>query len=192
MSIFRKFSHLFDAPPPHEQITDKPCDHPGCGEAGTYRAPKSRHHLESCLNDWHWFCLIHIRAYNAQWNYYAHMSEAEIEYERRADMTWQRPTWALGEARLNAKFQDPFDLFTDSQNQRHTPSGSTFPPLSAEAKALNTLGLSYPFSEESLRKKYRELVKKHHPDANGGTPESEEAIKRINEAYRLLKRGGSI
>jgi DnaJ-domain-containing protein 1 len=192
LSIFRKFSHLFDAPPPREQVTGKPCDHPGCGETGTYRAPKSRHHLESCLNDWLWFCLPHIRAYNAQWNYYANMSEAEIERERRADMTWQRPTWALGDAKLNTPFQDPFDLFTEPPNQRRPPSRESFPPLSAETKALNTLGLSYPFSEENLRKKYRELVKKHHPDANGGSPKSEEAIKRINEAYRLLKGFGGI
>ena len=195
MSIFRKFSQLFDAPPSREAVAGRTCDHPACEEAGTYRAPKSRYHLESCLNDWHWFCLTHIRAYNAQWNYYSNMSEADIERERRADVTWQRPTWALGEAKLSGKFHDPFDLFTDVKNQHAATSakkGSIFPPLSPEAKALDTLGLSWPFPEETLRKKYRELVKKHHPDANGGTPESEEAIKRINEAYRLLKGFGMV
>jgi len=47
--------------------------------------------------------------------------------------------------------------------------------------------LSYPFSQDDLRRCYRNLVKKYHPDANGGSPEAEEKIKRINEAYEVLK-----
>ena len=70
--------------------------HEGCVDKGIYRAPKSRYHLESGVDDWHWFCLIHIRDYNARWNYYNNMSETEIERERRADVTWQRPSWPLG------------------------------------------------------------------------------------------------
>src|SRR5882672_6797989 len=68
------------------------CDHPGCAAGGDFRAPRSR--IE--LDHYFWFCLDHVRAYNAAWNYYAGMSEAEVEAEIRHDTTWQRPTWPLG------------------------------------------------------------------------------------------------
>ena len=68
------------------------CDMPGCPEAGEYRAPKSR----TNLNDYHWFCLEHVRAYNAGWDFYKGMSPAEVEAQLRADTSWQRPTWPIG------------------------------------------------------------------------------------------------
>lgn len=169
----------------------RPCACPECPDEGLYRAPKSRYHLETGVDDWHWFCLIHVRDYNARWNYYANMSEAQIEQERRADITWQRPSWPLGAGvggkKTGQAFQDPFDLFNEGASPS-TPFQSGFAPQSPEARALGVLGLSWPFSPGDLRQRYRALVKKHHPDTNGGTPEAEEAIKRINEAYELLKR----
>ncbi|HET9018229.1 MAG TPA: molecular chaperone DnaJ, partial [Acetobacteraceae bacterium] len=68
------------------------CDMPGCGGAGEYRAPKSR----QSLREYWWFCLEHVRAYNAAWDFYKGMSPAQIEAEMRADTHWQRPTWPLG------------------------------------------------------------------------------------------------
>ena len=65
---------------------------PGCHEAGEYRAPKSR----TSLNDYYWFCLEHVRTYNAGWDFYKGMSPAEVEAQIRADMVGQRPTWPLG------------------------------------------------------------------------------------------------
>jgi curved DNA-binding protein CbpA len=43
-------------------------------------------------------------------------------------------------------------------------------------------------SLEYLKKQYRKLALKHHPDKNGNTYESNEQFKRINEAYHFLKR----
>jgi DnaJ-domain-containing protein 1 len=145
------------------------------------------------VDDWYWFCLVHVRDYNARWNYYANMSETQIEQERRADVTWQRPSWPLGAfpgAQGAAQpFQDPFGLFQDAPSPSQAFFQSGFSPRSPEGKALAVLGLSYPFSHSDLQKNYRALVKKHHPDANGGSLEAEEALKRINEAYAVLKGG---
>lgn len=196
--MFRKFSQWFDPSPPRAQSNDRCCAYFGCHEKGAYRAPKSRDHLEQGMDDWHWFCLIHIRDYNNRWNYYLNMSEGEIERERRADATWQRPSWTLGshgESRRHKMsrgqlFQDPFDLFNDPfDGQRYRPSSQETPVSlqSAEAKALAILDMSFPFTLAQLQKQYRALVKKHHPDANGGSLEAEEALKRINEAYGILK-----
>ena len=43
-------------------------------------------------------------------------------------------------------------------------------------------------SLEYLKKQYRKLALKHHPDKNGNTLDSNEKIKQINEAYHYLKR----
>ena len=43
-------------------------------------------------------------------------------------------------------------------------------------------------SLESLKKQYRKLALKNHPDKNGNTLESNERFKQINEAYHFLKR----
>ena len=43
-------------------------------------------------------------------------------------------------------------------------------------------------SLEYLKKQYRKLALKNHPDKNGNTPESNEKFQKINEAYHYLKR----
>src|SRR3954447_8494452 len=85
----------------------RPCDHPGCEAGGDFRAPRSR--LE--LDRYYWFCLEHVRAYNVAWNYYAGMSQSEIEAEIRRDTVWQRPSWKLGERHgPGPRISDPFGV----------------------------------------------------------------------------------
>ena len=45
-----------------------------------------------------------------------------------------------------------------------------------------------PITAEMLKAKYKELVKKHHPDTNGGTKEAEEKFKEILDAYETLRQ----
>ena len=48
------------------------------------------------------------------------------------------------------------------------------------------LGLSKGASEEELKKAYRKLAKKYHPDVNPGDKDAESKFKEINEAYAVL------
>lgn len=49
-----------------------------------------------------------------------------------------------------------------------------------------TLGVSREASSEQIKKAYRELAFKYHPDRNSGDSGAEERFKRINEAYSVL------
>lgn len=79
-------------------VRQRPCDYPGCPEAGLYKAPRSRDRL----HDYYWFCLDHVRDYNAQWDFLKGLSSDEIEEQIRLATVWNRPTWPLGEAQRQA------------------------------------------------------------------------------------------
>ena len=170
------------------------CDHPGCAASGEFRAPRSRTELDR----FYWFCLDHVRAYNLAWDYYRGMSPEEIERERRRDTVGQRPTWPMGprgdtvlEARLRGL--DPAALeaaLRRLMGEDDAPPRRTR-PASPEEEALRTLGLQAGASFAQVKSRYKELVERHHPDANGGDKAAEERLKSINQAYTLLKSQAS-
>jgi len=49
-------------------------------------------------------------------------------------------------------------------------------------KALETLGLPHMITKEDIKKQYRFLAKKYHPDQGG----EQEKMEEINRAYKLL------
>lgn len=167
------------------------CDHDGCEAEGAHKAPVNRNKL----NSYYWFCLEHVREYNSNWNYYAGMNEYEVESSNRFDHFWERPTWPFGvnpsERQQFYSFHDPHDLlgmgrrFSAFDNDGYIQTEKV---MGEEAEALRVMDLHYPLTPEKLKARYKELVKKHHPDKNGGCVTSEEKLKKINKAYDLLKR----
>ncbi len=160
------------------------CDHPDCLNAGEYRAPKSR----SELNQYHWFCLDHVREYNARWDYYKGMTPGQIEQQTRLDTGWQRPTWPLGSNGRRGldetDLRDPLQLLATGRARRG-PEPQTVPHDLLQP--VQTLGLDWPVSMDVLKARYKELAKRHHPDANGGDRASEERLKLINLAYAAIR-----
>jgi hypothetical protein len=155
------------------------CEWPECREHGAHRAPHSRQKLRS----FRWFCLLHIREYNKGWNYYEGMNEAEVEADVRLDTVWRRPSWRMGTARFPSSadgLNDPFGLF-EGQDGETKPTWR-----SPEAEAMAVLDLSGPFTAADLKARYKKLVKRHHPDANGGDKACEERFKQISPAYETL------
>jgi len=177
---------------------------PGCSESGTHRAPKGR----SELTDFFWFCLEHVREYNRHWDFCAGMSAGEIEEMIRCDTTWQRPTWPMGDwhsrerdlrSRVRREFADACFESADTRKgygngqehaHRDPRNGSQVGSRSSpRQRAMAVLQLEEPVTFAEIKARYRDLVKRHHPDVNGGSRSSEERLKAINEAYTTLKAG---
>jgi DnaJ domain len=169
---------------PDPDAPGQPCEHPGCEMAGEYRAPKSR--LE--LNSYRWFCLEHVRAFNASWDYYKGMTPGQIEQQTRLDTGWQRPTWPLGSLGRRGidegELRDPLGLFAAGRGAREQRRANVPHELREPVK---TLGLEWPVSMDALKARYKELAKRHHPDANGGDRAAEERLKLINLAYAAVR-----
>lgn len=175
------------------------CEAPGCRAEGVHRAPKGR----GRLTDYFWFCLEHVREYNKAWNYFDGLSDDDVEREIRRSTTWERPSWPFGLRREGARiyttkgFRDPFDILDDPEDEaaskaRNGGHGDGARPGyglgPAEQRAFRVMGLEPPVGEAELKAQYKKLVKRHHPDANGGDKAAEERLKLINEAYTTLKR----
>jgi hypothetical protein len=164
----------------------RPCDHSGCRGPGEFRAPKSR----EALSDYYWFCLDHVRDYNRSWDYCRGMTPEEIERLVRADVTWQRASWPLGKNAAASiegidptRVKDHFGMFSEDF-WRAQARKDTKPDPEHDAKRV--MDLKGPLTISSLKARYKELCKRHHPDANGGDKGAEERFKEIGQAYRTL------
>jgi DnaJ-domain-containing protein 1 len=165
------------------------CDWPDCELGGDYRAPKSRERLR----EFHHFCLEHVRAYNLAWDFFAGMSQADIEGYLREDVTWHRPTWPLGsQHRPTAgwRWQDPYHLFLNGDGLNGAQGASEWDRVPGRqgklARMLAVLDLAPGATRAELKARYKQLAKRHHPDLHGGDKRAEERLKLINEAYTYL------
>ena len=154
------------------------CDCPGCKEAGEYRAPKDR-----SLKEYYWFCLKHVQEYNARWNYYDGVDEAEEEQQsaRRRRFNFSSKV----KYNFGFDFNGNFEFF-DNYSPEFTAPGE--PYFNAEElQCLRSMELSADgLTLEVLKKQYKKLVKKYHPDVNQGDETAEEKFKIISAAYQKL------
>lgn len=177
---------------PEQAPSMRACDRQGCTQEGTFRTHRSPREMGSHV----WYCDDHIREHNKAWNYFDGLTDEEVEAVIKNDTVWQRPTWELGSKADQAKarafaaggrIQDDFGLFNDATGHTQDPrKNRIFHPDTPEAKAYAILDLSPPITIEDLKARYKKLVKRHHPDANGGSKEAEEAFKEIGLAYQTI------
>jgi len=179
------------------------CEWPRCDAPATHRAPKGR--LQA--NEYWRFCLEHVREYNNSYNFFAGMSDDAIAKYQKEDLTGHRPTWKMGSiggkngaARRNSRgfrgsgraAEDPFGLFGGAGTQagRARPAGEGRKILNAQRRALDVLGLEPDAKRADIKARFKVLVKRHHPDANGGDRTSEDRLRDIIQAYNYLKSAG--
>ena len=183
---------------------ERPCDHAGCRRAATARAPKSR----DMMNEHYWFCQEHAAEYNRNWNFFAGMSEGEVRAFQKDELFGGgRPTWEMKAGKHSREaasfhhrfrrgegFRDPFDLFgrggAQSQTHIHEPEARLLGKL--ERNALAELDLEANADGPRIRTRYTELVRRLHPDANGGDRAGENRLQKVIRAYQTLRKAGMV
>jgi hypothetical protein len=183
--------------------TDCPvCDWPGCGVAASHRAPKGR-----MREGEYWrFCLGHVREYNQSYNFFAGMSDDAVAKYQKEAVTGHRPTWKMGVGRGPAAARtgaagfepefaaaDPLGILRELGDRagwrtERPPEARTI--RNAERKALDALGLDVEATSADIKARFKLLVKRHHPDANGGDRSCEDKLRQIIQAYNYLKSVG--
>ena len=172
------------------------CEHPDCLAVATAKAPKSRERM----NEHYQFCQHHAGEYNRSWNFFAGMSETEAAKSRAETLTGDRPTWefkasrssreaaafAAGQAR---NFADPLGMFRAARARAEQAGESTGRALGRmERMALADLDLQDGATGPEIRTRYTELIKRCHPDANGGDRSAEQKLQRVLKAFKVLRQ----
>lgn len=177
------------------------CQWDDCEENAAHRAPVGR----NAEGQYFLFCFEHVKEYNKGYNYFSGLSDGEIARYQKEAITGHRPTWTIGvnkasrtgptqgsarsgTAGANQRVRDPFGFFEQGRASATQPRVRKLKTL--EAKAFDTLGLTAGAGSEDIKSAYKALVKKHHPDANGGDRGSEERFRAVIQAYQLLKQSG--
>jgi DnaJ domain len=168
------------------------CEWAGCKEKATNFAPKG----PDTPGRWH-YCMKHVREYNQSYNFFAGMKDdAVLAYQKDA-LTGHRPTWKMGTGKRKVKPDlsalggtgDPFGLFEGTGKEQKTKV-ETRVIRNAERKAFESLSLEVSATPAQVSARYKDLVKRHHPDANGGDRSTEDRLIEIIQAYKYLKSVG--
>ncbi len=172
------------------------CQWKGCDKPGRHKAPKGRGQDGAFFV----FCADHVRQYNASYNYFDGMSDSEVADFQRSAAYGHRPTWKLGEnasssARANGRANGLGAADFQAWRERQAASEKRQPqrrlrPL--EKKSFRALELKETATKEDIKAQFKALVKRHHPDANGGDRGSEEKLREIIQAYNYLKQVGLV
>ena len=173
---------------------EEPCAIAGCAAVGEFRAPDPDGNAPgpNGPGDWRFLCLDHVRAFNGGYNYFNGMSPDEIEDRQSVYGGWERETRAFASngdpAPRWGDFADPLDAIGARFRRRTVEARADGRPLSdADRRNLKTLGLPVDADRRKLRTRYTELVRRFHPDHNGGDRSHEKALQTVIEAYANLK-----
>ncbi len=174
------------------------CRAPGCTEPGEFRAPGPRGSGFDGPGEYLWFCLDHVREFNAGYDWFEGMNAEEIFAAqsplagwRTENRTFRADAGVDGMPRW-ADFDDPLDAISGrAASIKKRAAGNVadygrFTPR--EQEALTEMGLETDTDRAGLRRRYSQLVRQYHPDRNGGDRSHEARLGRVVEAYQLLRK----
>jgi len=179
------------------------CEWKGCTEPGLYPAPKGR----GQEGQYHRYCLDHVREYNKSYNYFSGLPDEDVIKHQKDDTIGHRPTWFLG---VNARSgrrgprngartggfahrftsYDPFGLFAERAAAKAGAGAPERVLKRAERKCLRQLNLEDTATKGDIKARFKELVKRLHPDHNKGDRASEDKLREVIQAYNYLRQTG--
>lgn len=186
------------------------CQWKGCANGGTHKAPMGR----GREGRYYLFCIDHVREYNSNYNYFDGMNDAQVADFQKDAVTGHRPTWKMGvnswgqeadgehvrryadrlrthrNGRVGRGFvgADPHGMFEEARARAQEAR----PLRKLERRNLEMLGLPETATKAEIKQRFKDLVKKHHPDRNGGDRSSEDKLREIIQAYNYLKQAGLV
>ena len=179
--------------------SDRVCAHPACQEPGEFRAPGTGHRFDG-PGEYRWMCLDHVREFNAGYDWFEGMSAEEIFEAQRPASGWRtespsfRPTAGVDGMPRWADYDDPLEAIAarasgiKSRARREAELAMDGRFSREEAEALEVMGLGSDIDRRRLRRRYSELVRRYHPDRNGGDRQYEARLNRVVEAYNTLRK----
>ena len=162
------------------------CDWEDCKESGKFKAPLERDNSKNHR----WLCEKHIKLFNKNWNYFEGMSQNAIENFLKSDLTWHRPTQKFGSSDnffnilWNNALSDKFNFF---KQEKITNNLKNTKLCEKDKDAFRIMELEFNADWPIIRKKFKTLVKKFHPDRNSGNKQFEDKLKKVTIAYSHLK-----
>jgi hypothetical protein len=169
------------------------CAVPGCREPGEFKAPLEPANFDG-PGSWRFLCLDHVREHNAKYNFFSGMSPEEISAAQSPLAGWDRPSRRFAANGADppptwSDFSDPLDAISSRfrLNRDRAPSRFT----RAEQRALTVLGLGEDAELHAIRQRYSMLVRRYHPDKNGGDRAHERRLGEVIEAWQLLRKSAA-
>ena len=132
------------------------------------------------------------------------MSDDQVAAVQAARATGERPTWEFKASRMSREaaafaarmggangkgagaYTNPFNLFAAGRAQANPPPRERAIGR-LERRAMEELDLEASAESAVIRVRYLELVKRFHPDSNGGDRSTEQKLARVLRAYKTLK-----
>jgi DnaJ-like protein len=169
------------------------CAVPGCNSPGEFKAPLQAANFDG-PGSWRFLCLEHVREHNAKYNYFEGMSPEEIQDAQGPLGGWERPSRRFAANGADpppawSDFADPLDAISTRFHRFRDGKPSRF--SNGEQRALSVLGLGEDADRHSVRERYSTLVRRYHPDKNGGDRSHEGRLGEVIEAYQLLKKSAA-
>ena len=162
------------------------CEWDSCNKNGDFKAPLEKDNSKK----FRWLCEEHIKLFNKNWNYFEGMSQEEIEFFLKSDLTWHRPTQKFSSSDnffnilWSNALNDKFTIFNEEKLINNLNARN----LSERDKdAFRIMDLKFGADWLTIQKKFKTLVKKLHPDKNAGNKEYEDKLKKVTLAYSHLK-----
>ena len=170
------------------------CAAPGCTAPGEFKAPLQAANFDG-PGEWRFLCLDHVREHNAAYNYFEGMSPDEITRAQSPIGGWERPSRRFASNGADpppawSDFADPLDAISGRFGNirgRATPSRFS----KEERRALDVLGLGEDADRHAVRQRYSNLVRRYHPDKNGGDRTHEGRLGEVIAAYQLLRKAAA-
>lgn len=169
------------------------CAVPGCRAPGEFKTPLQPANFDG-PGSWRFLCLEHVREHNSKYNFFEGMSPDEITEAQSPIAGWDRATRAFAHAGSDpapswSDFADPLEAISGRFRRKHNEGTLRF--SRHEQRALSILGIDEDADLKAVRSSYSKLVRRLHPDRNGGDRSHEGRLGDVIEAYQTLRKSAA-